>query len=162
MKITAILILAGTILLSGSCHKNRHDYRNLLVQLHLVKTDGTDLLAPGSENYIKKQDITIYHMLGGQKVRMYNANLASPGYFTIHENDTIFGSEPKYFMSVLLSSETDANNVSTTIIEYKNRPADTLKSTIHRSANDVAVFYTALEINGEVADIEAPIFLVKE
>jgi len=131
--ILSILILAFVF---NSCKKE--EPKGLTIDTHIsirVKNkSGMDLLNPSNPGAYLEQDIKIFYLINGVKVRIYNVHYPSFRYFYISEDA---GSHGNFWMTLHLN-DTPYVEYPITYIQWDENNTDTLKHDVYRTENLVS------------------------
>lgn len=139
-----LFIFTFLTLFASSCKKSDHPdqlARSTGVEISFKSESGADLLDPHLADGIKAEDIDIYYLKNGMKVRVYDAMMDRPENFGIEQHDN-----GTYFMKLFISEYLDAENISTTYIEIKGHGTDTLLAKMVKKSG--VVYFTELLYNG--------------
>ena len=129
MKITLRTILLFLFsLFTVSCKKEEPASFSQYTQISLYykSVNNSDLLDPAKTGSILAGDIDIYYLKEGIRERVFYNNLDNPENFRIRKDD-----DGRYYLHLGLSEYPNANNLSTTYIEFNNGAlTDTIKAEI--------------------------------
>ena len=157
------IVLLSTIGLCLSCQKEPAvaDFIHLGVEMRITTHDEIDLLDPQYPEAITAGDITVYHIVNGEKIKQYYPNSEiAPGHFRIHQPTPANGL-PFYVLQVFISDHVENSGLSKTIIEYLGRTPDTIEARIHHGI--ASIFYTDLWLNGHKVNLpEEHVVVIKE
>ncbi len=117
-----VIVFALMLLLIG-CGRKCCTYYSVDIGLKYQDSNGGDLLDPRTTDALKEEDIEVYVVKKGIRVRLYNAMMDAPKNFKIYGSST-----EKYFMKFYFNIEKESfvNNKVTMFITYKDRSEDKL------------------------------------
>ncbi|MEJ5994362.1 hypothetical protein WG904_08030 [Pedobacter sp. Du54] len=118
-----ILILLAVLLFFASCDRKCCTNYSVDVTLKYQNSNGEDLLDPRTSNALKAEDIDVYAVRNGVRVRLYNGMMDAPKNFKIYGSST-----EKYFMKFYfdIQQESFTNKKVTMFITYKDGSEDKL------------------------------------
>lgn len=164
MKTTYIIVIV-TLALGVSCKKEAEDVQANLsasLLLHLNNSIGQDLLNPDLPGHIHYDNIHIYDIVDGTKVRRFVVNYDSPKGISIRK----YQSDDRFTLGVRLGHHVGHEEISTTIIEYDDYWADTIDARVYKPSLSSTYINEDIWINGVKIDretlLEGPVLLVKE
>lgn len=118
-----ILIL---LVVMGSCSSdepNSQVYLEAGTGFYVVDEQGEDLLNPNHPTAINFNKVRIYHLINGEEVEQYDANLDSPRRISLHEpNDK----HDKYYLSLGFNIK-QGGDTTYTIVQWDEGDRDVFK-----------------------------------
>lgn len=143
----SFILTSLSILLSlTGCEKNESvaGAFGINIQFSIRDSSGEDLLNPATPNSINEENTEHYYLVNGVKVRQYKGTADHPKGFNILKSTT----DESYYMGVGLNTDVPDGATATSILEYKNYPADTIEVKVHKTSKGNT--YSDVKINGRV------------
>ena len=133
------------ILMFSACSKNdiSGDYIETLIGINYIDKEGNDLLNPEAENAINTENIDIYYLKDGEKVRVCDYLMEIPENYYVNYSET----HDKYYLVVFMSEYMNEENISETYIDF-GEWEDTIRCQYH-VVDSGNFWYERVWYNGE-------------
>lgn len=145
----SIFLTSFCVLLSLSgCKKNEaiSGAFGINIQFSIKDSSGEDLLNPATPNSINEENIEHYYLINGEKARQYEGTADHPKALYISKP----GTDVPYTIGIGLNTNVADGATSTSILEYKDYPADTIEVKIHKTSKNNS--YSDVRINGRLIE----------
>ncbi len=132
-----------------SCDKNSTEdfFAETSFDISYFDTNGNDLLNPNEPISYKREDIDIYYLINGEKIKQYHEHLSNPEFFFISDEIR----ENKYFMALTPNDQNlDNNNRAITYIDFGNNVEDKVECEFKTYENSSRIQVVKIWYNDEL------------
>lgn len=121
---------------------------DVATQIKVVNAKGENLLNQTTSGYYAPGDIRLYYLKDGVKSEVYNPSLTYPRNFLIIDNGN-----GDNLIEVFLNEGSTNNEITTTLLQWRNGDVDTLNALITREKNGIgctSVICSQIYCNGKL------------
>ena len=126
-----LLVTAFLLSIFMACNDKCCTDIDLDIQLSFVNADDEDLLDTNLENSIRSDEINLYYLINGQKVRVIDNQIDRSENFNVSYSEYF----KKNVLHLVVSHHLDENNQSITFLELNQNDTDTIKCSIIERGN---------------------------